>query len=95
MKDSEDLRLRQAIEKHYRKMVKMEKVKYLAPRFTEALKDISVFLECFHEPNIEEDHLSKEESLERDANTSDSQFSGFSRFTHTNRPSGFALSPPP
>ena len=95
MKDSEDLRLRQGVEKHYRKMIRMEKVKYLAPRFSEALKDISVFLGCYNDPVKEEDHLSKEESLERDAQTSDSHFSGFSRFSTTNRPSGFALSPSP
>ena len=46
MKDSEDLRLRESIDKHYKKMIKMEKVKYLAPRYSEALKDISVFLKC-------------------------------------------------
>ena len=67
MKDSEDLRLRQAVEKHYRKMVRMEKVKYLAPRFSEALKDISVFLGCYNDNKKEIDLLSKEESLERDA----------------------------
>ena len=67
MKDSEDLRLRQAVEKHYRKMIKMEKVKYLAPRFSEALKDISVFLGCYNDTKKEVDLLSKEESQERDA----------------------------
>ena len=94
MKDKEDLRLRQTVEKHYRKMIKMEKVKYLAPRFSEALKDISVYLGCYNEPKKEVDLLSKEET-ERDAQTSDSHFSGFSRFSTTNRPSGFALSPSP
>ena len=96
MKDSEDVRLRQLVEKHYRKMVRMEKTKYMAPRFTEALKDIATFLGCLHEPIKEDDHLSKEEeSLDRDIQTSDSHFSGFSRFSTTNRPSGFALAPPP
>ena len=93
MKDSEDTRLRQVIEKHYKKMVRMEKVKYTAPRFSDALKDLSVFLKCYQDPKTEDDHLSKEESFEREAQTADSQFSGFSRFTNTNRPSGFALSP--
>ena len=74
----------------------MERTKYLAPRFTEALKDIATFLGCLHEPVKEVDHLSQEEdTLDRDAQTSDSHFSGFSRFSTTNRPSGFALAPPP
>ena len=47
-------------------MIKMEKVKYLAPRFTDALKDISVYLGCYNEPKKEVDLLSKEET-ERDA----------------------------
>lgn len=67
MKDSEDIRLRQLVEKHYRKMVRMEKTKYMAPRFTEALRDIATFLGCLNEPIKEDDHLSKEESLDRDA----------------------------
>ena len=95
MKDSEDVRLRELIDKHYRKMVRMEKTKYMAPRFTEALKDIANFLGCLHTPIREDDHLSKEESVDRDVQTSDSHFSGFSRFSNTNRPSGFAMAPPP
>ena len=95
VKDSEDTRLRQLVEKHYRKMVRMEKGKYSTPRFSEALKDIANFLGCQNDPVQNDDHLSKEESLERDVATSDSHFSGFSRFSTSNRPSGFAMAPPP
>ena len=66
MKDSEDVRLRQLVDKHYRKMVRMEKTKYMAPRFTEALQDIANFLGCLHPTIKEDDHLSKEESVDRD-----------------------------
>ena len=95
VKDSEDTRLRQLIEKHYRKMVSMERSKYIAPRFTEALKDIASFLGCMNEPTKHEDNLSQDESLDRDVQTSDSHFSGFSRFSTSHRPSGFAKAPPP
>ena len=66
MQNSDDIRLKQLVEKHYRKMVRMEKTKYMAPRFTEALKDIATFLGCLQEPIQEVDHLSKEDSLDRD-----------------------------
>ena len=76
-------------------MVSMEKAKYTAPRFTEAMKDIATFLGCMNEPTKNEDALSREESLDREAHTPDSHFSGFTRFSTSNKPSGFAMAPPP
>ena len=95
VKDSEDTKLRQLVEKHYRKMVRMEKAKYSTPRFSEALKDIASFLGCLNDPVKNDDELSREDSQGRDIATSDSHFSGFSRFSTSNRPSGFAMAPPP
>ena len=76
-------------------MVRMEKSKYSTPRFSEALKDIASFLGCLNDPVKHDDDLSRDDSQGRDIATSDSHFSGFSRFSTSNRPSGFAMAPPP
>lgn len=86
---SDDTRLKQAIEKHYVKLRKMELKKYRKPNMSEALLEMATLIGC---ANITEtDALSKHDGLstsEEDIADADKS-SLFSKFTATKRPPGF------
>ena len=88
---NEDTRLKQALEKHYVKLRKMELKKYRKPNMSEALLDIATMIGV---SNItESDALSRHEaSLEQtsDEELADADKSSlFSKFSVTKRPAGF------
>ena len=88
---NEDGRLKQAIEKHFRKLRKMELMKYRKPHTSEALLDMAKLIGC--DKLTETDALSRHEaSLEQtsDEDIADADKSSlFSKFTASKRPAGF------
>ena len=85
----DDQRLLDAIKKHYRKLSSMENKKYTQPLFSQALTDFTTKLGLTDGKGIEfKDDLSRDPAgTSEDDNNSD--FSGFTKFSNTNRPSGF------
>ena len=91
----EDARLKVTLEKHYTKMVKMERTKYRKPYISEALADMANLLGCTKAPekdlwSCKEVSLDQTSSDDMDADKS----SLFSKFTQTKRPAGFFSSEP-
>ena len=86
---AEDAHLKEIIRKFLKKLVKMERKKYTAPRLSEALKDLASLLNVTSS-FIEKDAFSLQGS---NTNTSDDEEddvnSLFSKFTATRRPSLF------
>ena len=71
----EDAKLKVTLEKHYTKLVKMEKTKYRKPYVSEALSDMAKLLGCNKVP--ERDLLEHTSDSDTDADKS----SIFSKFT--------------
>ena len=84
----EDARLKVTLEKHYTKLVKMERTKYRKPFLSEALADMAKLLGCTKAP--EKDLWSQREGTQEtsDEDIDADKSSIFSKFTSSKRPAG-------
>ena len=80
----EDARLKVTLEKHYTKLVKMERTKYRKPYVSEALADMAKLLGCTKA--AEKDLWSEKEFSDEDIDADKSSI--FSKFTSSRRPAG-------
>ena len=85
---AKDQWLGETIERHYKKMVKMERTKYKKPMMSEALTDLAKWLGCEKPKN--DDFLDRGVGLIETTSDEESAENGslFSKFTVTKRPKG-------